>query len=118
MTPPQALLLALASTYIAEGVIAPHLRSLGSTPDNLNMAQTFVGSALVFRWCKADAALRHVKPVAPVLVALLPPVGLPIYFFKTRPVRKAFGSLGKSVLFLIAMVFLYTCCAILSEKIT
>jgi hypothetical protein len=117
LTDAHKLLFVLGSTYIAAGAIAPHLRSLDRSPDSLLLAQAFVVSALLFRWCRVDAQERRVKHATPLLLALVPPVGLPYYFFRTRPVGKAFGSLGKSLLFYLATAIVYDVCFLLSARV-
>jgi hypothetical protein len=66
-------------------------------------------AALLFAWCKADAAERGISPPkgAPVLVALFPPVGVPYYFLRTRPWRAAAVSILKAFLFFWAGGIVY-----------
>jgi hypothetical protein len=46
-------------------------------------------------------------PGAPLLVALIAPIGLPYYFFRAFQWRIALAALGKSVLVMILSLSLY-----------
>jgi len=69
------------------------------------MGQTFVFAALLFSWCKADAHLRGINPPrgAPMLVGLFAIIGVPYYYFRTRPWRTALWHCVKAAGFILAI---------------
>jgi len=60
----------------------------------------------VYLWCRADAKDRQVglPLLASVLVPLLFPLGVPYYFLRTYPRRRAWLHIGMALLFAVACV--------------
>jgi hypothetical protein len=58
--------------------------------------------AAIYSWCQADIAERNLPYPAgtPILVGIIPPVGLLIYFARTRPPLGAIAGITKSALFI------------------
>ena len=109
MSSANRLLLIIAATFVAAGSLEPQLPHPGQFPNEIGVVLTFVFAALLFSWCKADAASRNVSPPAgaPLLVALICPIGVPYYLFRTRPWRDAWVATGKAVAFLVLINALY-----------
>jgi hypothetical protein len=59
---------------------------------------------LLYRWAQLDVAERGVPyPAgAPLLVAFVALIGVPLFFLRTRSLAQAFLALGKVVLFIAA----------------
>jgi hypothetical protein len=55
------------------------------------LTSALVTTALTFFWCRLDAAARKVPfpPWLQILVIAFALVGVPVYFFRTRPRREA-----------------------------
>jgi len=106
MTRDRILLLAIAASYLLAGFAEPFSDRPNEMFSGFAVIHSFVILVLVFFWCKADAAARQIPlPVgAAFLAALIPPVGVPIYFFRAQPWRNA---LLLTVYALAFQVFLY-----------
>ena len=66
----------------------------------------FLFAVLLFSWCKADAAHRHIvpPPAAALLVGIFALVGIPYYFFRAFPAgRAAIYSACAFAIFLFSM---------------
>jgi hypothetical protein len=77
------------------GVIEPHLPE--QEPMNGSfVVQTIVMTMLLFHWCKAHASYNAIKPPfgAPVLVALITPIGLPYYAIRGYGFLKGMRLIG------------------------
>jgi len=112
------LLLLLASTYAVAGLLDPFLAPNDRTATLASVALGVVVMILCYLWCKADAAERGMAHIGgTALAAFIPPIGLPIYFFRTRPVRRALVSIGKSLLFLLAVMAIYVLAAFVVELV-
>lgn len=62
-------------------------------------------SVLLFMWCKADMAERDLTPPpgAALFVGLLAPLGVPYYFFRALPWRRAAIATGLALCAFIGM---------------
>jgi hypothetical protein len=114
------LLLVIAATFAGAGVLEPHFPRPGEPFNEISLAQSIAFAVLLFAWCKADAASRSIRPPrgAPILVALVAPIGVPYYFFRTRPGRTALRDIGKAVIFFGILCALYYGCYYLSARVT
>ena len=107
MNRPNVLVAMLLASFFLAGLFEP--KFLPRSPTAAEIAEYCVSTFLVFAWCKADAVHRGIRPPigAPVLCAFVPPLGLPYYFFRTRPWRSALLGLLKAlgIFVLTAMLF-------------
>ena len=119
MSSANRLLLGIAATFVVTGIVEPHLPNPGQFPNEIGVAQIFVLAGLLFAWCKADAASRGVRPPAgaPLLVALFALIGVPYYFFRTRPWRTALLDTGRALGFLAITYALYYGCFYVSARV-
>ena len=102
------LLLLLVASFLLAGILEPFIAVPGSAQSTGAFVHAIVVAVLCYAWCKADAQERGTPGIAGAAFAgLLPPIGLPIYFFRSRPARKAFVSLAKSLLVLIVSISLF-----------
>jgi len=100
----QRLLLSLLAAFAVMGVLDALVPEARQPFTAFDFAKGILVVALLFAWCKADAAERGISPPkgAPVLVALFAPVGVPYYFLRTRPWRAAAVSILRAFLFFLA----------------
>jgi hypothetical protein len=91
MTAVRWILLIMAMSFAISGFTEPLLPNYEQPFNAISTAHTFLLILLYYMWCVADAAARGIQPPrwAPLLTALLLPVGVPYYFFKTMPGRQA-----------------------------
>jgi apolipoprotein N-acyltransferase len=77
----------------------------------------FPTGVALFIWCKLNAAERQIVPpaVAPLLVGVLAPIGVPFYFLRTLPLRSALLAIGKAVLFFCGLNLTYALAQYLSS---
>lgn len=103
------ILIAIVATWPLAGFLEPFSPSYGRTYNEVTFVHSVVLAFLLFAWCKAHASSRGVKPPtgAAVLSAVVPPIGLPYYFFRSYAWRRALLSLGKALLIFLLCVVLY-----------
>ena len=98
----------LAGSFFVAGAVEPFALKAGEPMSGAGFVHSIVIAILCFTWCKADAAARGLTSLGgAVFAALLPPIGLPFYFFRTRPTRQAFLSCAKALLFFLLCVGLF-----------
>jgi hypothetical protein len=106
MAPPRRILVALAGIHCVGGFVMHFLPSQGAPLNDLAFVLTCATALMLFAWCKADA--KHREALLPrgssLLVALCPPVGVPVYYFRTRPWRQALGDTAKAVGYLVILM--------------
>ena len=108
MSRSRLMLLLLAGSFLLAGIVEPFSATAGEPMSGAGFVHSFVIAILCFTWCKADAAARGVTARGgAVFAALLPPIGLPFYFFRTRPAMQAFLSCAKALLFFLFCVGLF-----------
>jgi hypothetical protein len=102
------LLLLLLASFLLAGILEPFLALPGSTHSGGAALHAIVIAVLCYAWCKADAKERGTPGIGgAALAGLLPPIGLPIYFFRSRTARNALVSLAISLLLLVASILLF-----------
>ena len=103
------ILIAIVASWPIAGLIEPFTPSYGRAYNEVTLVHSVVLAFLLFAWCKEHATARGIKPPtgAAVLCALIAPIGLPYYFFRSYPWRRALRSLGKALLILLLCIFLY-----------
>ena len=112
------LLVAIVGSYLAAGLVEPHLPNYGRVWNEAAVAHTFILMILMFAWCRADAEHRGISPGHyPFFVALFPPVGVPYYFFRTLPWRKALVASLKAVAFVLVLLIVGGVAHLLGENI-
>lgn len=92
MNRPRWILLALGLSFLVVGVadaFVPPVR--GKEYSVLDVAHAFLISALCYTWCRAEGLARGVIPPgrSALLAGVFPMLGIPVYFFRTRPWRRA-----------------------------
>ena len=110
MTRDRWLLVLLVATWPVAGLLEPFAPSYGEQVHNeVSLVHVLALAVLLFAWCKAHASVQGIAPPvgAPLLVALLAPIGLIYYFFRAFPWRSASAGLGKSLLVFLVCGALY-----------
>jgi hypothetical protein len=109
MAPDRGLVVAYVATWPIAGIVDSVLPTDNEIFTTSWIVHTLVLSVLLFAWCKTHASVRGMSPPpgAPLLVALIAPIGLPYYFFRAFQWRIALAALGKSVLVMILSLSLY-----------
>ena len=66
-------------------------RAVSDKPEALFLTSTLASMALIFFWCKFDAEARHASlPLwNRILIIAIALIGVPVYFFRTLPRRRA-----------------------------
>jgi len=113
------LLLAMLSTFVLAGILEPHLPLPGQPFNEIGLVESLAFALLVFAWCKADAAAHNVPLPggARLFAALFPPIGVPYYFFRTRPWRSALADTGKAVTFIVVAFAIQWGCFYVSARV-
>ncbi|RIX76085.1 rard protein [Acidovorax cavernicola] len=92
MNRPRWILLALALSFLVVGVADAFVAPLrGKDYTAFDVVHVFLISALCYMWCRADGWERGVPAPgrSALLAGVFPVLGIPIYFFRTRPWRRA-----------------------------
>ena len=98
------ILLWLFSSFVLAGVIESYFPEGSENARGISVAHTFVISILVFAWCKAHAQENDVtlRGGYRLFAAVIPPIGVPSYFFKyygfKAGVLKVLKSIGVLVI--------------------
>src|SRR5262245_313652 len=99
----------LIGSFFIAGLTEPFTERPGQPFSAAGVVHMMLIAVLCFAWCNADAAERGIEPpsASALLVGLFPILGVPIYFFRSRPKRAAFISCVRAVFALIVMVALF-----------
>jgi hypothetical protein len=118
MAPPRWYVLVLALVLGFLGMIEPHLPGQGGM-DGSSVAQSLVITMLLFHWCKAHASYNSIKPPfgAPMLVALITPIGIPYYAIKSFGIWRGARLIGLCVLTYLGLGILYGLCVVISSLV-
>ncbi|KIQ31404.1 rard protein [Variovorax paradoxus] len=92
MNRPRWILLVLGLSFLLVGVVDAFLPPVrGKDYTVLDVAHAILISALCYTWCRAEGLARGVIPPgrSALLAGVFPLLGIPVYFFRTRPWRQA-----------------------------
>ncbi|QSI31304.1 rard protein [Variovorax sp. RKNM96] len=120
MNRPRWILLVLGLSFFVVGVadaFMPPLR--GKDYSVLDVAHAFLISALCYTWCRAEGLARGVIPPgrSALLAGVFPLLGIPVYFFRTRPWRRALVSTLGAAGFLVMGLLLAAGGTLLTESV-
>jgi hypothetical protein len=118
MNRPRWILLVLGLSFLVVGVadaFMPPVRGKDYTV--LDVAHAFLISALCYTWCRAEGLARGVIPPgrSALWAGVFPLLGIPVYFFRTRPWRRALLSTLGAVGFLAVGLLLAAVGTLLTE---
>lgn len=113
------LLLYMAAVWVFSGVADALLHVSPYGPSPLGIVQWWVTGVLLYRWCRTFSERVGVEPWfgVPVLVALLAPVGLPVYLFQVLPAKRATLAMFSAIAILVVMLLLYGIAGALTQLI-
>ncbi|MFH0129703.1 rard protein [Variovorax sp. VaC1] len=120
MNRPRWVLLLLGASFFVAGVADAFLPPLrGKDYTVVDVVHAFVIGALCYTWCRAEALARGVVPPgrSALVAGLFPLLGLPIYFFRTRPWRLALVATLWALGFLLAGLLLSAAGTLLTEQV-
>lgn len=120
MNRPRWILLALGVSFLVVGVadaFVPPVRDKEYTV--FDVAHVFLISALCYAWCRADGLARGVIPPgrSALLAGVFPLLGIPVYFFRSRPWRQALVGTLSAVCFLVAALLVSAAGTLLAESV-
>jgi|SRR5579862_5720046 len=103
------LVIAMAISFIITGIVEPSFPNPGQMFNETGAIQSILMAILLFAWCKAHAAANKIKiPTgAPILVAIIAPIGIPYYFFRGFGWRKGFSLLLLAIITFLCFSVLY-----------
>jgi hypothetical protein len=112
-------LIGIGLLFAATRALIPHPNDVRDER-GLSFILSFPCSILLFVWCKAHAEARGITPPAASapLVALLPPVGVPYYFYRTMSLPSATLATAKSICYFIGVFAVSVGAACLSARVT
>lgn len=120
MNRPRWILLVLGLSFFVVGAADAFLPLLrGKDYTALDAVHAFFIGALSYTWCRAEGLARGVVPPgrSALVAGLFPLLGLPIYFFRTRPWRQALSATLKSAGFLVGGLVLSAVGTLLVEQL-
>jgi hypothetical protein len=96
----------LAASFFVVGLVEPFTSRAGDLHSPLSLLHMVVIAVLLYLWCKAEAASRGVFPPkgVAILVAVLPPLGIPVYLFMSRSWRAALAGIAVALVCLLALM--------------
>ena len=100
------VLIMIVVSFFFAGAIDSYYFVASRQQDLTRFVHLVVLSGLLFTWCKLDVRERSIREPSgsALLVALIGIVGVPLYFFRSRPRRQALLSTLASIGFLIVAV--------------
>ena len=102
------LIIAMAISFIISGLV-DGFNSSGSGLGPTYGIHTLIFSILLFLWCKEHAKLNNLKlpSNSAILVALLPPIGVPVYFYRAFGIKKCIIGTFLAVILIVFFSLLY-----------
>ena len=99
----------LIGSFFIAGLIEPFTERPGEPYSAAGVVHMLLIAVLCYGWCKADAAERGIAlpPGSAVLAGIVPPLGLPLYFFRSKPKRAALIASVRAVFGLVVMLALF-----------
>jgi len=120
MNRPRWILVVLAFSFFAVGAADAFISPLrGKDYTALDVAHAFLISALCYAWCRADGVARGVVPPgrSALFAGIFPLLGIPVYFFRSRPWRQALVSTLWAAGFLVMGLVLAAAGTLLAEQL-
>jgi hypothetical protein len=99
------LLMALAASFVVDGVIEALLASSSSDLRASTLVHGAIIGVLCYLWVRADGVRRSCVPPgrSALYAGLFPIVGIPAYFFRTRDARQALFATGKALIIFVGL---------------
>jgi hypothetical protein len=103
MKPSAVILLILGMTFVIDGVMAPFLTP--GLEGRIGLLHGVIIGVACYIWCKLDAEERGATAPgrSAFWAGVMPIIGVPVYFFRTRPSGVAAVSTAKALGFVAAL---------------
>lgn len=100
----------LALSFFIAGLIEGWLTYAPNVADIFTLLHMVISALLILAWCKTHSAENELHPSGAFLlfVALIPPVGVPTYFFKFFEFRSGAKKVLKSLGFSVVLIAAYS----------
>jgi len=98
------LLIVLALSFVIFGIVEAELR-----PADLSLIHGTIIAILVFMWCHAHASENGISSSSGyrLMAVFLPPIGVPLYFYRFYGFKSGSIKMAKAVAFAIVLLALY-----------
>ena len=106
MPPTRALLACIAATFPVAGLLGA--ASPATALPALAVGHGLAVGAFTYSWCRAESLQHHRAPPgrSALMAGVFPLVGVPLYFFRTRPWRQACRDSARAGTFAAALLLL------------
>jgi hypothetical protein len=101
------LIIIFIASFAISGIIESVVAA--EAADSVSLVHVFVIAVICFAWCKADVAERNIPapPGSAILCGVLPVVGVPAHFFRTRQFRSALIAILQAIGVFVVSVLVY-----------
>jgi len=113
MTGKTRTLLALGILHLLAGF------AIGLSPQSgkaIFLALSLASTVATYIWCRQDRRERSYPHGSALWAAVLPPVGLPVYHFRTRGLRGGFIAIVKALLYYLLLGVAMVLCGGLASR--
>lgn len=99
----------LAISFLVAGVVEGYLTNAGGTFGPVYLLHAVVISVLTFAWNRNHAIENNVASALryPAFAALLPPLGIPLYFFRFFGLKQGVLKVLKAAIFFVFLGIIY-----------
>lgn len=103
------LLIVIAASFAIGGLIEPFVPHPGQFMNEASVVHNLLVAILSFAWCRAHAEARGITPPTGSALAagVFPPLGVPLYFFRSMPWRTALVATLKTVGYIVLLLVLF-----------
>ena len=107
MSRSKLLIIVFISSFAVSGVIESFVGM--EAANSVGMIHVFVIAVICFAWCKADVEERNIPAPtgSAILCGVLPVVGVPAHFFRTRKFRSALVATVKAIAVFVVSILVY-----------
>ena len=107
------------ASFLVSGIIDGLMGTLNDPFPPTYFPQGILVMFLTFAWCKADVEENSFRmPIGSrLLCALLPPIGVPLHLYRTRPFGRATIALLKGIAVFAAALISYGVTAVVFETV-
>ena len=113
------IILLFLATFLVVGFVEAILGYADDIDSPAVIPQTLAIAVLCFAWCKADVTENGLRmPTGSrILCALIPPIGVPLHLFRTRPFRQANWATLKALGIFVASIAIYAAALVAGDLV-